>query len=58
MKGLSIQEMADMEGLPYKTMAQRILRGKHKPLFSGKLYSIEVYKAVKKAVRGKPKKKD
>jgi len=57
MTGLTIEEIAKELGLSYKTTSQRIWRGKHKPLFDGKLYSKDVLKALKKTPsRGRPKK--
>jgi hypothetical protein len=38
--------MAKNLGLPYKTVAQRILRGGYEPVFSGNLYSPEVFETI------------
>jgi hypothetical protein len=35
MEGMIIDEMAKNLGLPYKTVAQRILCGGYEPIFSG-----------------------
>jgi len=57
MEGITIEEMADKLKLPYKTIAQRILRGGYEPIFSGNLYSEEVYEKIKKSRgKGRPKK--
>jgi hypothetical protein len=57
MKGMTIDEMAKILGLPYKTVAQRILRGGYEPVFSGNLYSPEVFNAIKNVPgRGRPPK--
>jgi hypothetical protein len=58
MEGLTIDEMAKRLGLPYKTIAQRILRGGHEPIFSGNLYSVEVFEAIKSSPgKGRPPRK-
>jgi hypothetical protein len=58
MKGMTIDEMAKSLGLPYKTVAQRILRGGYEPVFSGNLYSPEVFEAIKNSPgKGRPSKK-
>jgi len=57
MKGWTINEIAELEGMPYITVAQRISRGGHEPIFTGNLYSDETYEAVKKSRgKGRPKK--
>jgi len=57
MKGWSINEIAELEGMPYITVAQRISRGGHEPIFTGNLYSDETYEAIKKSRgKGRPKK--
>ena len=57
MEGITIEEMAEQLGLPYKTVAQRILRGKYEPIFSGNIYPIEVFEAIKDSPgKGRPKK--
>jgi len=57
MEGLTIEEMAKRLRVPYKTVAQRILRGNHEPIFSGNLYSEKVYEAIKESRgKGRPKK--
>ena len=54
---MTIDEMAKNLGLPYKTVAQRILRGGYEPIFSGNLYSPEVFEAIKDVPgRGRPPK--
>jgi hypothetical protein len=56
MEGMTIDEMAKNLGLPYKTVAQRILRGGYEPVFSGNLYSPEVFEAIKVVPgKGRPK---
>ena len=58
MEGITIEEMAKRLGKPYKTIAQRILRGGYEPIFSGNLYSEEIYEEIKKSRgKGRPKKK-
>ena len=57
MEGLTIEEMAIRLGKPYKTVAQRILRGGYEPIFSGNLYSEEVFEVIKNSRgKGRPKK--
>jgi transposase len=58
MEGITIKEMAKRLGKPYKTIAQRILRGGYGPVFSGNLYSEKVFEEIKKSRgKGRPKKK-
>jgi hypothetical protein len=58
MEGMTIDEMAKNLGLPYKTVAQRILRGGYEPIFSGNLYSPEVFEAIRNVPgKGRPPKK-
>jgi hypothetical protein len=47
MEGMTIEEMSKILSLPYKTVAQRILRGGYDPIFSGNLYSPEVLEAIR-----------
>jgi hypothetical protein len=57
MEGMTIDEMAKKLGLPYKTVAQRILRGGHEPIFSGNLYSGDVLEAIRNVPgKGRPPK--
>jgi len=57
MEGVTIEDMADKLKLPYKTVAQRLLRGKYEPIFSGNLYTIEVFEAIRNVPgKGRPKK--
>jgi hypothetical protein len=57
MEGITIDEMAKSLGLPYKTVAQRILRGGYEPIFSGNLYSPEVFETIKNSPgKGRPPK--
>jgi hypothetical protein len=57
MEGMTIDEMAKSLGLPYKTVAQRILRGGYEPVFSGNLYAPEVLEAIRSVPgRGRPPK--
>jgi len=57
MEGFTIEEMAKRLGKPYKTIAQRILRGGYEPVFSGNLYSEEVFDKIKDSPgKGRPKK--
>jgi hypothetical protein len=57
MEGMTIEEMAKNLGLPYKTVAQRILRGGYEPVFSGNLYSPEVFESIKNSPgKGRPPK--
>ena len=43
---MTITEMADKLKLPYKTVAQRIVRGGYKPKFTGNLYAVDVFEAI------------
>jgi hypothetical protein len=57
MEGMTIDEMAAKLKLPYKTIAQRILRGKYEPIFSGNIYSVEVFEKIRDvAPVGRPRK--
>jgi hypothetical protein len=57
MEGITIEEMAKRLGKPYKTIAQRILRGGYEPIFSGNLYSKDVLEAIRKTPgKGRPPK--
>jgi hypothetical protein len=57
MEGITIEEMAVKLRLPYKTIAQRILRGKYEPIFSGNIYSLEVLEAIRNVPgKGRPRK--
>jgi hypothetical protein len=57
MNGITIDEMANILGLPYKTVAQRILRARYEPIFSGNLYSKDVLDAIRNVPgKGRPKK--
>ncbi|MDR2717175.1 MAG: hypothetical protein LBB89_03800 [Treponema sp.] len=57
MEGITIEEMAKHLGKPYKTIAQRILRGGYEPVFSGNLYSKDVFEAICDVPgKGRPKK--
>jgi hypothetical protein len=57
MEGMTIEEMAKSLGLPYKTVAQRLLRGGYEPIFSGNLYSPEIFEAIRNVPgKGRPKK--
>jgi transposase len=57
MEGITIEEMAKRLGKPYKTIAQRILRGGYEPVFSGNLYSKEAFEEIKKSRgKGRPRK--
>jgi len=48
MEGIIIEEMAKCLDKPYKTIAQRILCGGYKHIFSGNLYSRWRYGMLKK----------
>jgi hypothetical protein len=56
MNGMSIEEMAALLRLKYKTVVQRISRGGYAPTFSGNLYSKDVLEAIRKTSRGRPPK--
>jgi len=57
MEGITIEEMAAKLKLPYKTVAQRILRGKYEPIFTGNIYAFEVFEAIRNVPgKGRPRK--
>ena len=55
--GLTIQEIADELGLPYRTAQKRLQRSGVEPLTTGVLYPPEALEAVRNVPgKGRPKK--